>query len=103
MWLFVLVFVSDALVTLLAAKEQLALQKLSWNAVWWDGLLALAIAINVVGFVKAGFWMTIPSVLGSMVGMTGVIWHERRSGSLRIRPQIRIEGFRAGERSNSVY
>lgn len=79
MWLYILVFVSDALVTLLAAKEQLALQRLSYSAVWWDGMLALAIAINVVGFTKAGIGMTIPSVLGSMLGMLGVIWRERRN------------------------
>jgi len=82
MVLFILVFVSDAFVTLLAAKEQLALQRASWSAVWWDGLLALAIALNVVGFVRAGVWMTIPSVLGSMVGMAWVIWAERKRGSI---------------------
>lgn len=79
MWLMILVFVSDVLVTWLAAKEQLALQRLSWLAVTWDGFLALAIAVNVVGFTKAGWSMTIPSVLGSMVGMWWVIRCERRN------------------------
>lgn len=77
MWLAILVFISDALVTVLAAKEQLALQRFKWSAVWWDGLLSLAIAINVLGFVKAGWLMTIPSVLGSMSGMALVIARER--------------------------
>lgn len=81
LWLMSLVFVSDAFVTILAAKEQLSLQKLSYIAVIWDGLLALAIAVNVVGFTKAGWLMTIPSVFGSMTGMIGVIWHERRQQS----------------------
>lgn len=99
--LYALVFVSDALVTLLAAKEQLALQKLSWAAVVWDGLLALAIAINVIGFTLAGPWTIIPSVIGSMVGITGVIWHERRSGSVQLGTSIRVKGFRTGRRSSS--
>ena len=79
MWLYGLVFGSDALITWLGAKESLALQRLRWSAVAWDGLLALAIAINVIGFTQAGWTMTIPSVLGSMVGMTGAIWHGRRT------------------------
>jgi len=73
-----LVFVSDACVTWLAAKEQLALSRLSWTAIAWDGALACAIAVNIVGFTKAGWLMSIPSILGSMVGMTGVLFHERR-------------------------
>lgn len=92
LWLIALVFVSDALVTLLAAKEQLALQRLSWTAITWDGMLSLAIAINVVGFTKAGWLMVLPSVLGSMVGMTGVIWHERSRG-VRRGAYVRVEGF----------
>lgn len=69
-WLWGLVFVSDALITWLAAKEQIALTRLSWSAVGWDGLLTLAIGVNVIGFTQAGWLTIIPSVLGSMIGMT---------------------------------
>jgi len=100
LWLIGLVFSSDALVTFLAAKEQLALQKLQWSAVFWDGLLALAIAVNIVGFTKAGWLMVIPSVLGSITGMTFVIIHERRDSGMQLRPSVRVKGFRAGRRSH---
>src|SRR5258708_16538051 len=93
MWLASLVFASDALITWLAARESLALQKLSWTAIWWDGLLTCAIAVNIVGFTKAGWLMGIPSVLGSMLGMTGAIWHGRRNGGVRSRASSRVEGF----------
>jgi uncharacterized membrane protein YqgA involved in biofilm formation len=99
-WLILLVFISDALVTGLAAKEQLALQQLSWSAVLWDGLLALAIAVNIVGFTKAGWLMVIPSVAGSVVGMTLVIYHERRNSGMQRGTPVRVKGFRAGARSH---
>ena len=79
--------------TWLAARESLALQRLSWSAVGWDGLLALAIAVNVIGFTKAGWLMSIPSVLGSMAGMAGAIYHGRRNGSVRPGTSVRVEGF----------
>lgn len=92
---FLLVFLSDALVTLFSAKVQIALSKLSWEALIWDVFLSLTISINIIGFTQAGWWMTIPSVLGSSLGMFGAIWHGRRkSRSLRQGTRVLVEGFR---------
>jgi hypothetical protein len=78
MVLAALVFLSDMAITWLAAQEKLALQELSWSAVWWDGAFALALGINMIGFVKA-VWLMIPvSVAGSMTGMGLAIWHGRQ-------------------------
>jgi len=83
MWLRLLVFTSDFAITWLAAKEQLALNALSWNAVIWDSLLALAIAINMIGFAKQEWSMVPWSVVGSALGIALVIYHGRRTDGLR--------------------
>lgn len=102
MWLILLVFVSDALITFFQAKTQLAVMKLSWQAVFWDMLLTLVIGVNILGFVTAGWWMLIPSLIGSALGMTGAIWHGRRKSGLSRRARIHVGGFRPGTGSNSI-
>lgn len=79
MWLVLLVFLSDALITWLAAKSQVALLALSWKAIIWDGLLAIVIGLNFVGFVEMSWIMVIPSTLGSMTGMCIAIYNGKRS------------------------
>jgi hypothetical protein len=80
MWLRLLVFASDFAITWLAAKEQLALMDLQWRAVVWDALLTLAIAINMIGF-AAQSWAMVPwSVVGSVLGISLVIYHGRKTG-----------------------
>lgn len=102
MWLGLLVLVSDGLITFCQAKTQFAVSKLSWMAVFWDAVLTLVIGINILGFVKAGWWMLIPSLVGSALGMTGAIWHGRRKSNMYRRARVHVEGFRAGTGSDSV-
>ena len=81
MWLVCLVFISDALITWLAAKSQVAFLALSWKALLWDGLLAIAIGLNFVGFVEKQWLMIIPSTLGSVTGMGIAIYNGKRARS----------------------
>lgn len=65
----VLVFVVDALAALLAGWYLDARQQRQRvRAVRIGGLIALVGGINLLSFISAGWWMLVPSVLGSMVG-----------------------------------
>lgn len=81
MWLKVLVFISDLAITWLAVLESRASNALKWSAIVWDGLLALAIGVNMIGFVEQSVEMLPISILGSMTGMTLAIWYGRKTKS----------------------
>ncbi|HJW29633.1 MAG TPA: hypothetical protein VJ508_10335, partial [Saprospiraceae bacterium] len=51
------------------------------KAIIWDGLLAIVIGLNFVGFVEEKWVMVIPSTLGSMSGMAIAIYNGKRHSS----------------------
>jgi len=78
MLLIILVFITDFLITLFASKSSIALNRLSYKAIWWDCLGSLAIGLNFIGFINLKWIMLVPSTLGSMLGIGVTIYVSRR-------------------------
>jgi hypothetical protein len=74
--LYLAVFVTDALIGFWAGRYFDARQAKRYGlALWYSGLLDLAIGVNAMGFVEAKWPMLIPSLLG---GLLGTYWSMQR-------------------------
>ena len=69
MILAVAVFVTDAIISYMGWKRLDSwLTGRRWRVLAWSAALDVAIAVNTMGFVRAGWVMMIPSLLGSALG-----------------------------------
>jgi len=78
MLLILLVFITDFAITFFASKSSLALNRLSYKAIWWDCLCSVAIGLNFIGFIQLQWVMILPSTLGSMLGIGVTVYAGRR-------------------------
>ena len=63
------VFATDAIISYLGwMRLDSWLTGRRWRVLLWGAALDIAIAVNVMGFIGAGWLMLVPSVLGSAVG-----------------------------------
>lgn len=68
-WLVLAVFATDAVISFLgwARLDEWLCGRRS-RVLALSLLLDLAIAVNTLGFIEVGWWMLVPSLLGSSVG-----------------------------------